>query len=357
MSLLTTHSSTTALRQLRSTWWLRLAVVGLAVFSTALPLAFFEGILRLIDPLRTAPPNGRVDNVVYTWGHATERNRFGFRDRDFAAPKPEGTFRIMVLGDSITWGVGLPAEKRYTNLLEGFLRDVAPGLGAEVLNFSMPGIGTSHEAALLHVYQDVVDPDMVVVGFCLNDPQPQAMDHSPERESWRPKLAWIQPFFGRIGLRGTGQLAERASWRLTELFGLVPTWEEALDRAYDERSPEWREFVSSLRNIRAISDRRGLSRPHFAVLNQGSGSAEPTDYRNPDETLLMFLRWSHQAEEAARSIGFDAYNHEAEIARELGKRDLSVNRWDGHPSEDLHQIYARKMSKLIAREVVHGLAK
>jgi hypothetical protein len=338
-------------RPLRSTSWLRLAVVILAVFFAALPLLLLEGILRSIDPLRTAPPNGRVGDVVYTWGHATERNRFGFRERNFAVPKPEGTFRIMVLGDSITWGIGLPVEERYTNLLEGFLRDSAPALRAEVLNFSIPGIGTFHEAALLHVYQELVDPDLVAVGFCLNDPQPQAMDHSPERESWRPRLAWIQPFFGRIALRATGQRVERAGWQVTELLGLVPRWEEALDRAYDKRSPEWREFVSSLQTIRAISDRGGLPKPHFAVLNQGSRLGAPTDYRNPDETLLGFLRWSQQAEEAARSIGFVAYNHEAEIGA-LGRRDLSVNRWDGHPSADLHQVYARKMSGMIAREVV-----
>jgi lysophospholipase L1-like esterase len=317
----------------------------------AAPLTLFEAILRWTDPLGTAPPNGRVGQVVYTWGHPAARNRYGFRDRDFAVPKPNGVFRIMVLGDSFTWEVGLSAEQRYTDLLEEILREARPELRAEVLNFGMPGIGTVHEMALLHVYQDVVDPDLIAVGFCLNDPQSEAMDHSPERDSWRPRLAWMGPSLARIGLRETGRRLEAAGWRVVELLGLVPTWMEALDHTHDEPSREWQEFRSALWRIRTISDQRGLPEPLFAVLNQGSVHGAPTDYRDPDETLRTYLRWYQQAEDAARGLGFFAYDHSAEIARELPARNLSVNAWDGHPSSELHALYARRMADVILREV------
>ena len=39
-----------------------------------------------------------------------ERNALGFRERSFSQAKPAGTYRIAVLGDSLTWGVGVPAS-------------------------------------------------------------------------------------------------------------------------------------------------------------------------------------------------------------------------------------------------------
>ncbi len=62
----------------------------------------------------------------YTWGHVVVNNRHGFRERDFVVPKPQGVFRIMVLGDSLTWGQGLGVKERYTNLPEYSLRQSLP---------------------------------------------------------------------------------------------------------------------------------------------------------------------------------------------------------------------------------------
>jgi len=42
--------------------------------------------------------------ILYTWGKPVVKNRFGFREREFAIPKPDNVFRIMVLGDSLNLG-------------------------------------------------------------------------------------------------------------------------------------------------------------------------------------------------------------------------------------------------------------
>src|SRR5205814_8753774 len=42
----------------------------------------------------------------------TLTNQFGFNDRDYPLRKPEGTFRILVVGDSFSWAGGL--EGNYT---------------------------------------------------------------------------------------------------------------------------------------------------------------------------------------------------------------------------------------------------
>jgi len=98
-------------------------------------------------------------------------NAHGFRDRELVVPKPEGEVRILVLGDSITWGDYLPAEEVYVERLEARLR--AQGVeGVEVVNAGVGDMGLRGEVDLLLDRGLVVEPDVVVVAFYLNDSRP-----------------------------------------------------------------------------------------------------------------------------------------------------------------------------------------
>ena len=63
-------------------------------------------------------------------------NSTGFRDYKYEETKPEGTYRIVVLGDSTTTGNGVQnIGKTYTKVLEKLLnRDNNTGIHYEVLN-------------------------------------------------------------------------------------------------------------------------------------------------------------------------------------------------------------------------------
>ena len=81
------------------------------------------------------------------------------------------TLRVAVLGDSFTFGWGVPAEQAWPALLEERLdAELArAGIDAEVLNFGVPGYNTWLE--LLH-WRRVVSryaPDVVLLGYYSND--------------------------------------------------------------------------------------------------------------------------------------------------------------------------------------------
>jgi len=100
-------------------------------------------------------------------------NAKGTRGPDFETIKPAGTFRIAALGDSVTFGLGVASEEIWTARLEALLR--AGGARREVLNFGVNGYGTAEE---LHLYRKKVEalaPDLVLVGYVLNDPFPPEM--------------------------------------------------------------------------------------------------------------------------------------------------------------------------------------
>jgi len=327
--------------------WKKLLFAG-AVFLgfLAISLVGLEILLAVLYP--SAGFCGRWGGHRYTWGHRVVNNRFGFRERDFQTPKPEGVFRVMVLGDSFTWGVGIANRQRYTDQLEKILQERYPDRRIEVLNFGVSGGPTTRERDILQEHVDAVEPDLVIVGFCINDPQPKSQRYSIEAEKYEWIFATLH-LCRYLGLHRSSLLLDRCLWGLIEKVGLVPRWQTALQRAYQRDSDQWREFVRALRDIKSICDQRDLPAPIFISLNHGPSAARPSDYSHPDEELKTYLRWHHQAEDAAREAGMVVLNVEQEFARRMSDEPMGVNPLDAHPSAACHAIYAQKLAQCIGK--------
>lgn len=107
-------------------------------------------------------------------------NSLGFRDtRDYTLAKPAGTFRIIVLGDSVTFGHGTLNETTYPYLLEQRLKEWRPDVAWEVWNLGVPGYNTRDELAYLKEVGQRYAPDLVIVGFYPNDLTQGLASHTP----------------------------------------------------------------------------------------------------------------------------------------------------------------------------------
>jgi hypothetical protein len=119
------------------------------------------------------PARGQRLAANYTgWfaGVPAQTNALGFRDsRNYSLEKARNTFRILVLGDSVTFGHGAPFETTYPYLLEQRLRSWRPDVNWEVWNLGVPGYNTAQELAHLQEVGPLYRPDLVVVGFFPND--------------------------------------------------------------------------------------------------------------------------------------------------------------------------------------------
>jgi len=320
----------------------RLMLVGgslIAAFSIT------EAVLRW--QASRLPPN---DYCTVTWGYPVVNNHLGFREREFDIPKSPDCFRIMVLGDSLTWGAGLPVEKRYTDLLQRRLAPQVRPARIEVLNFALPGASTSDQCELLRRHLHTVQPDLVVLGFCVNDPQPKSENYAVELERYRRLFDAIQ-WLARFGLRRTAGLLHSKTDQLLRNLGRVPQWQEALDRVYDPQSEEWQRFERALAEIHLLCTGGGLPPPVFVPLLQGSG-----DFNQPDAHLANVLRWCRQAEKAAQRIGFVTVSLESAFRSE-GYQDRCVNPWDGHPSARCNEIYAEVLAERLAPMVKEVAAR
>jgi lysophospholipase L1-like esterase len=112
-------------------------------------------------------------------------NSAGFRDREFPIPREEGAFRIAAIGDSVTYGHECAQEAAYPKQLERLLNaaagDAAPRY--EVLNFGVTGYNIPQVVERLRVLALDYQPDVILYGYVLNDPQAFSFEGGVLRDS------------------------------------------------------------------------------------------------------------------------------------------------------------------------------
>ena len=90
-------------------------------------------------------------------------NGQGFRGNQTFQPPSTHVFRIIVLGDSFTFGLGVPFENTYSKKLEKLLRDNVTK-DIEILNLGVPGYTTAQELLLFKKFRHL-GPDLIILGF------------------------------------------------------------------------------------------------------------------------------------------------------------------------------------------------
>ena len=111
----------------------------------------------------------KPDININRMGTVIKTNLKGLRDYEFPEKKPEGVFRIIVLGDSITEGHAIDIESTYPKKLEKLLNKGKPTRKHEVINCGVTGYNTFQELIFLKEKGIKYQPDLVIVGFCPND--------------------------------------------------------------------------------------------------------------------------------------------------------------------------------------------
>jgi lysophospholipase L1-like esterase len=152
-------------------------LVLLGVLGLLAPLLLLDlGLRPFIEPKTTLfvpdpelgwrpRPGARAE-----WGHVrVEINAKGLRGPEVGWTKPAGVFRVLYLGDSVTFGYGLErVEDTYPHLvgvdLEGRL-----GTPVDTVNSGVGGWSPWQQLGYLQREGLRYQPDLILVGFVLND--------------------------------------------------------------------------------------------------------------------------------------------------------------------------------------------
>jgi lysophospholipase L1-like esterase len=329
-------------------------VISIMLMTFIVMLYGYNYYLYKTDYSLTLPKNGVFKNERYTWGNLVRNNNFGFRDDfDIKTPKPKNTKRILVLGDSFTWGAGLDVNQRYTNILNKRLNnELLQSINKiEVINAaSSGGALVYHRDKLIKILKKV-EPDIIFYGFVLNDTQNRGQRYSVEAEQFSqnisPLIKEIEPYLDAIGLNYISRNLYNFAYNVAVNLSIIPHWVVALDRTYDRESQKWKNFETALLQISKIASRENMPPPIMLILNHGPYTDKPTNYRQPDGLLRKWLEWYTQAENAAKEAGFVTSNIQEVLAEEYHSKPMAVNILDSHPNADLNVFYADEAEKLI----------
>jgi len=126
-------------------------------------------------------------------------NAHGLRGPAVATPKPAGARRVLLLGDSYAFGLGLTEDAAIPAQLERALA-AAGDAAVEVVNGGVPAYQTEQERLLLERVGFALEPDVVVLLYFANDKLPAPLtwapaiatlyhDELPLPHRWKPLLA------------------------------------------------------------------------------------------------------------------------------------------------------------------------
>jgi len=161
-------------RRARAAEW---ALAGVSALTVILAAGLAEVGLRAAEPsfLRhSRVEHPHVYDEAYGWalrrgaryagrdGETITVNHDGYRGRRHPRAPTPGVTRVVMLGDSVTFGTGVGDGETFSHLL-----DARPDL--EVLNLGVDGYGTDQELIRLEREGLAFGPQVVILNFCVRN--------------------------------------------------------------------------------------------------------------------------------------------------------------------------------------------
>jgi len=175
-------------------------------------------------------------------------NSLGFRGAETTLEKPENTVRIVVIGDSFTFGSGVRNEHTFPAAMQAYFSGDGMGQGVEVLNLGAGRYNTVNEVSLLFHQGIRFDPDFVVICFFLNDTN--AGGTAKAFSTWVPEdqLPFWRRYSRLADVMATRFERQRASEALVDNY---------ID-SFRENAPGWVQSKKALASAGKLSEEQGF---------------------------------------------------------------------------------------------------
>jgi lysophospholipase L1-like esterase len=287
------------------------------------PAPEHAGLEELRSVYALSQPNLRALNG----GVLFETNSDGFRGPETPKTKPDGVYRIAVIGDSFTMGWGVRREDAYPARLEAALNVDGEARRVEVLNFGMAGRDAVASVKRFREKALPYDPDLAVFGFTLNDLENEhyrriSVDLDAAAHGVTQSRSYLWRLFG-----------PRLSSISEVLWVPTGTYLHELDENYFENPAAWQAALAALDEFAAMARARGIC----AVLLI--------------HTRLHFLNVLHPYHRHYEAIAAAASERGitpiSTVEGFLGEKDreLWVHPGDPHPGAEAHGRLAESLQR------------
>lgn len=181
----------------------------------------------------------RPNASAHLMGVDVQTNSLGLRDSEVTIPAPPDTTRIVVLGDSLTFGWGVAAQDMYTEVLERSLNAQPPQAGGryEVVNTGVGNTNTSMQVNYYRAEGAKLKPDLLLISWFINDAEPTPKPNT----NWLARNSYAYVFLDSA----MDGLLRRASAR--------QTYKDFYGGLYTEGQPGWVKCQEAFRTLGSIA--------------------------------------------------------------------------------------------------------
>lgn len=326
------------------------ANAGLLVVSLIMTACVLDVALRFIypPPIRWTFPQEyydfdaeiahalRPNHQAYTHDKPVSVNSLGLRDGEYAAVSAPGTWRILGIGDSQTFGNGVSLDDSWPKQLESHLNEQQSELGTwEVLNAGIPGTDTWQHEIWMSRLLDAYSPDAVVLAFYVNDVspsyEPKPAKSTAKTNTLKKRVGYVLKRSALLNIVQQRMAAMKHSRRLesgraSSEFIVSGEPNERIDRG-------WTQVETSLAAMRARCDSRGAEFL-VAVLprrDQVVSGPESSAYNERIEAITGRL-------------GIPVVDVLPDLRRAYGSHGAELFiPWDGHNSPIANRVIAERI--------------
>jgi hypothetical protein len=295
-----------------------------------LGISHFEETSRLwsnyvSDPVLVFRLPARAQGIYQ--GVTISTNTLGLRDRELEH-KQTGEVRILLLGDSITFGYGVPAEETYGRKLESILT-ARLGHRVRAVNAGVGGYNTVQEYALLKTHLAAIEPDLVALLYIPNDIDSNDPPFDPRR----------QIAFHDSALPKTARIILQTSWLYRLAILALGDPESSHPARLDQSARGVRDSMNALAGIATLCRARGIGFSTFFYREtQESGAPAP-----------FFDELFSEVSKVGGEYGFPVIDTRRWWGN-LDRRAFTNSVVDWHPNARGHDILAARMADALMRQ-------
>ena len=338
--------------------------IQISIVSVMLMLTLFEGFLQWQASTITWDPNHPPQDVMipplvlpkaweaqsvdvgidtatrwHTHLHVYDFNQMRLTQN--VPTKKEGVFRILVFGDSFTYGYGVPDDETYSAVLQNLLQNE---FNVEVFNF---GVYAYNSTDILNLMKQLfpvdeetgesvsdaeyLEPDLLIYGVCLNDYDTHSSG-TDSAESAPPGSRILQDC--KAWLVQRSYVARFFDERFDDVMigiGLRNSFTSEIEVDFAEKEQRFAKEVQAMDKVA-----RDFGLPPIltmVLLHEPEVDSRQHDLARTTERLLS-------------EAGMTVVPTEAFIDKHHGRR-MFVSRWERHPNSEAHRLFAEQFAEAL----------
>jgi lysophospholipase L1-like esterase len=271
------------------------------------------------------PFTHRPNSHARIMGAEVSINDRGLRDDRAITPvKPAATTRILMLGDSVTFGFGVPLAETASRRLQEQLNAGSPVPRFEVLDSGVGNYNTAMEVAYYLKDGRRLNPDIAILNFFVNDPEPTPVPSGNLLTRHSLAAVYVNNRMDSVSRWSHG----------------APGWEQYYEGLFNDRQPGWQKAKAAIRALKEACDWEGvkLLLVNYPDLHQ----TEPYPLRSINKSI----------ETVARDLAIPYLDLTPTVAGETDPRILWADPSDPHPNGRMHARYAQMMHDWLTRTVL-----